>query len=294
MAKEKPSLIDLDLFGEADDHEAESEPGHERTRRANGLDGATWTRYSISVWSDIKKSPAELATGHPAMFPSMLVERLIDCFTAKDDQYVLDPFMGSGASLVAALNRGKVGVGFDISPDFVEVARNRLRQLGLFHAGRDPRIIHDDARNLVRYLEPDSMDLCVTSPPYWDILSQKRTADYKPIRDYGEAVKDLAKISDYEVFLSELAGVFSTVLTVLKPGKYCVVNVMDLRKKSRFYPFHSDLAARLEQAGWIFDDTIIWDRRQEYNNLRPLGFPSVFRINKVHEYLLIFKKPPAR
>jgi DNA modification methylase len=261
------------------------------TRRANQLDGATWTRHSISIWSDIRKSPAELAAGHPAMFPAMLVERLIDCFTAKEDQYVVDPFLGSGATLLAARNRGKVGVGFEIAPDFVALAQNRLRQLGLFHSGCDPRIIQDDARNMLRYLAPDSMDLCITSPPYWDILSQKRTADYKPVRDYGETVKDLAKIRDYEEFLRELAGVFHVVRTVLRPGKYCIVNVMDLRKKSRFYPFHSDLAARLEQGGWILDDLIIWDRRQEYNNLRPLGFPAVFRINKVHEYLLIFQKP---
>ena len=66
---------------------------------------------------------------------------------------------------------------------------------------------------------------------------------------------------------------------------------MDLRKKSRFFPFHADLAARMQQIGFLWDDTIIWNRGQEYNNLRPLGYPSVFRINKVHEFVLIFQKP---
>ena len=66
---------------------------------------------------------------------------------------------------------------------------------------------------------------------------------------------------------------------------------MDLRKKERFFPLHSDLARKMEESGWIYDDIIIWDRRQEYNNLRPLGYPFVFRINKIHEYLLLFKKP---
>jgi hypothetical protein len=73
------------------------------------------------------------------------------------------------------------------------------------------------------------------------------------------------------------------------------VNVMDLRKQSQFYPLHSDLAARLSEAGrerrFIYDDLIVWDRRADYNNLRPLGYPAVFRINKVHEFLLIFRKP---
>lgn len=66
---------------------------------------------------------------------------------------------------------------------------------------------------------------------------------------------------------------------------------MDLRKKDRFYPFHADLSARLVETGFILDDTIIWDRGHEYNNLRPLGYPSVFRVNKVHEFILIFRRP---
>ena len=42
--------------------------------------------------------------------------------------------------------------------------------------------------------------------------------------------------------------------------------------------------------GFNFDDTIIWNRAQEYNNLRPLGYPSVFRVNKVHEFYFDFPK----
>ena len=65
---------------------------------------------------------------------------------------------------------------------------------------------------------------------------------------------------------------------------------MDIRKKSDFYPLHSDLATELKKHGYIFDDIIIWDRQQDYNNMRPLGYPYKFRINKVHEYILIFIK----
>ena len=131
----------------------------------------------------------------------------------------------------------------------------------------------------------------VTSPPYWDILLRKRSADYKKIRNYGDSSEDLGRISEYGEFLDALGVVFSNVLAVLKPGCYCCVAVMDLRKGSRFFPLHADLATRMQEVGFLFDDIIIWDRRHDYNNLRPLGHPSVFRINKVHEYILIFQKP---
>ncbi len=279
-----------------DDHQEESsqpEPAVSGGRRANGLDGATWTRHSISVWSDIRKTPDEVRWKHPAMFPSALVERLIDCFTTPDDEYILDPFMGSGSTIMAADRRQKTGIGLEISGRYIELTRKRLAQSRLFGVQKDHQLIRDDARNVLSHVAANSIDLCVTSPPYWDILSQKRTADYKAIRDYDKAGNDLSKVPDYEEFLDILTRIFSLVMQVLKPGKYCVVNVMDLRKKDVFYPFHADLARKLCASGWIYDDVIIWDRRSEYNNLRPLGYPFVFRINKIHEYLLIFKKPAS-
>jgi len=251
--------------------------------RANNLAGREWTRFSISVWNDIRWTPEEQRLRHPAMFPSLLAERLISCFMRPSDRSVLDPFMGSGSTLVAARNQQKAGIGFEVYPHFVRLARQR--------AGPEAAIHRCDARRLAAHLEPDSIDFCFTSPPYWDILRQKRTADYRQTRHYGDAADDLGALSDYGVFLAELSKVFASVYHVLRPRSYCVVNVMDLRKKDRFYALHSDLTLRLQGIGFLLDDMIVWDRRQDYNNLRPLGYPCVFRVNKVHEYLLIFQKP---
>ncbi len=262
-------------------------------KRANDLDGATWTRYSISIWSDIRKTQEEIELNHPAIFPSQLVERLIETFTRRTEQIILDPFCGSGSTIVTASRMGRTGVGFEINPEYVALAQRRLGVRGLWQgqAEQESVIYPHDARRMLDYLEPESVDMVITSPPYWDILSQKRTADGKIIRDYGDAEEDLAKIKDYHKFLDALAGVFTPVYKVLRPGKYCIVVVMDLRKKSTFCPFHVDIAGMMKVVGFIYDDLIIWDRRHEYNNLRPLGYPAVFRVNKVHEFILIFQKP---
>jgi len=263
-------------------------------KRANNLDGATWTRYSISIWSDIKKTKEEIELRHPAIFPSVLVKRLIQCFSTEEDKVVLDPFAGIGSTLIAAQALGKTGIGIEISPEFAEKAKNRPVSRDLIGAAMTlgQRIIHvGDARKLLQFVQPNSIDLVITSPPYWDILLQERTADYKEIRHYGDEIDDLGKIQDYRRFLSALQYVFSGVLEALRPGKYCIVIVMDLRKKNKLYAFHSDVAAFMQEMGFVFDDIIIWDRRHEYNNMRPLGYPSKFRINKAHEYILIFQKP---
>lgn len=260
------------------------------SKRANELDGSEWTRLSISVWRDIRKTPEEAKYRHPAMFPTMLTTRLIRCFAASTDKRVLDPFMGSGSTLVSALSMGKQGIGFEINHTYVKLAESRLAQKPLIGDTLPPLVYHESAMQIEQILEPESVHLCITSPPYWDILSQKRTADYREIRNYSDTDGDLSKIGNYEGFLDGLAQVFRGVYGVLAKGKYCIVNVMDLRKKDRFYPFHADLSTRMQEIGFIWDDVIIWDRRDEYNNLRSLGYPYVFRINKIHEYLLIFKK----
>ena len=78
---------------------------------------------TIDVW-DIPPASAK-RVGHPAPFPVDLPARLIDLFTWEED-IVLDPFMGSGSTLVAAKQSGRRFVGFDTDPEYVNLARSRL------------------------------------------------------------------------------------------------------------------------------------------------------------------------
>ena len=298
-------------------------------KRCNQLDGKTWTRYSISVWSDLRKETAEIKLKHPASFPLEMARRCIEIFTAGDGELVLDPFAGSGTTLMAAWELGRWGIGLELYPEYVELFNRRFQQeaaapaqetrppggkrgTGLAEVPREknreknlfdqpvggsicqkPRMILDDARNMQLYLQPGEVDLVLTSPPYWDIMQSRRSADRKEPRPYGESAQDLGRLEGYRVYLQQLCQIFKQVYRVLKNGGYCLVVVMDLRKRNRFYPLHLDLTYHLERLGFALDDIIIWDRRHEYNRLRPLGYPAVFRVNKVHEYLLIFKKEPT-
>jgi len=267
--------------------------------KANSLSGSEWLRHSISVWDDIRKTPEEARLAHPALFPAMLVDRLLQCFIMESDRIVLDPFAGSGSALLAACGRGLNAIGLDVSPDYIDLARRRLAEQG-YREGElvDGRLAASgfglaqaDACELGRYLAPESIDFCATSPPYWNILRQRRTADGRERRHYGEEKANLGIIDAYDDFVAALRHVFAGVWTVLRPGGYCCTVVMDLRKGPRFYPLHQDLAELMQELGFIYDDLIIWDRRAEYNNLRPLGYPYRFRINKVHEFILVFVKP---
>lgn len=258
-------------------------------KRANNLDGKTWLKNSISIWSDVRKSKEERRLKHPAIFPTQLVTRLLDSFTNDDDKVVLDPFCGSGSTVIAADRLGKTGVGIELSEKFVLLARNRLSQRPIWSNG-ESKVYQANANQLLDYVASNSVDVVVTSPPYWDILIRKRTADNKEISHYEGGVGDLGQIANYKSFIKALREVFECVYKTLKDGKYCIVVVGDVRKDKRFYSLHSDVSTMMQEIGFIYDDLIIWDRRRDYNNMRPLGYPSVFRVNKVHEFILIFKR----
>lgn len=252
-------------------------------KKCNDLTGKEWLQNSFSIWRDLSKTPEEKAFKHPASYPVSLCEKLIRTF-AKNNCNVLDPFNGIGSTMAACHNLNCYGTGIDLSGEFCEIARSRVKD------DKKISIIEGDSFCELDKLAANSFDLCLTSPPYWDILNMKRSADMKESVNYSDKDNDMGNIPNYDDFIRLLGDLFEKVNHCLKVGGYCLVNVMDIRKKNKFYPLHSDLATELQRRGYIFDDIIIWDRQGDYNNMRPLGYPCKFRINKVHEYILIFIK----
>ncbi|MBT7932499.1 MAG: DNA methyltransferase [Gammaproteobacteria bacterium] len=261
----------------------------------NNLTGSEWLKKSFSIWSNIKKDTLEKKLNHPALFPSMLADELIKIYTKSRSEKVLDPFMGAGSTIIGAMKNNIQGIGIDLNEEYCDKAKRRVEdyQQDIFFDKKkfkEPKIINDDSKNILDHVKNNSIDLVITSPPYWDILNRKRTADQKEIRKYSDSKKDLGNIEIYEEFLEELKIIFSDVYKVLKMNKRCISIVMDIRKKDKFYPFHEDQSRIMREIGFELEEYVIWDRQSEYNNCRPLGYPYVYRFNKVHEYVCIYWK----
>ena len=80
------------------------------------------------VWiiPNVKSNHVE-KTEHPCQFPVELIERLVLSMTNEDD-WVLDPFLGTGTSIVAAIRHGRKGVGAETEGRYVELARDRVER----------------------------------------------------------------------------------------------------------------------------------------------------------------------
>lgn len=83
-----------------------------------------WTK---SIWRMGTESAKKV--NHPAPFPEELPHRLINLYSFKND-IVLDPFMGSGTTAVAALKNNRRFVGYDISEEYVKIAQKRIENVG--------------------------------------------------------------------------------------------------------------------------------------------------------------------
>lgn len=78
------------------------------------------------VIPNVKSNHVE-KTKHPCQFPVELIERLVLSLTNEAD-WVLDPFLGTGTTIIAAIRHGRRGIGAETVPEYVELARQRIQQ----------------------------------------------------------------------------------------------------------------------------------------------------------------------
>jgi site-specific DNA-methyltransferase (adenine-specific) len=99
----------------------------ERERRGLPFENTVSSEEFMSATLDVWQVPSESArrVGHPAPFPVELPRRLIDLYTYRGDA-VLDPFLGSGSTALAAIRTGRHYVGYDTDPEYVTLAERRI------------------------------------------------------------------------------------------------------------------------------------------------------------------------
>lgn len=95
-----------------------------KTRLLSAIPAEKHSIWFRQIWEDIK---GESTRSHPAPFPEELADRLIRMFSFANDT-VLDPFVGTGTTMVAAARAGRNSIGIEIDPSYLEHARERLNK----------------------------------------------------------------------------------------------------------------------------------------------------------------------
>jgi DNA modification methylase len=296
-----PKAIEKVAVEAEEDVDAEKLPATVDPRnQLNDLTAREWIPETVSVWNQrglgAGHPDAQIERQHPAPFSFTDVGRLIRFFTKKGHT-VLDPFVGVGSTLKACAIDERHGIGIELNPDFAELTRQRLATevRDMFSTLDGQRILEGDARDHLPTIATESVDLVVTSPPYWSILKKQ---DHKVrqerlekglAKDYGTDTRDLANIESYDDFLRELTVILGECGRVLKRGRYMAIIVSDFRDKSKYIMFHADLARALEVHGLEMRGLKVLYQR--HKKVFPYGYPYAYVPNIHNQYILILQKP---
>ena len=258
-----------------------------------------WIKCQLGVWQffyerrDIRDKKV-----HPAAFPISLARKVIELFTHQGE-LVLDPFVGSGTTLVAAQDASRNAVGFDLQENYIKLSGQRLANERLFGNFRQIGV-QDDARNIRKYLDDETVSLIFTSPPYANLLNRvrknKSRRDRKneqlgQVEQYSQDPRDLGILS-LEDYSMAMGDIFENLLPLLKPKAHCVINVPDMWWENQRITIHVSLINELRKRGYELRNIIIWDRTNIVNKIGIFGWPSNYiTMGVTYEYLLDFWKP---
>ncbi len=282
--------------------------GHTRTcncgpTHINCMTPREWLKSQLGVWQftyerrDIRDKQV-----HPATFPISLSKKVIQVFS-HEGELVLDPFVGSGTTLIAANDVGRNAVGFDLQERYIQLCESRLSdQPRLFNGARQVAV-QDDARNIAIYLQPQSVSLIWTSPPYANLLNRARKNKSRRFRDneqlgkveqYSQNPRDLGTMP-LDEYKKAMGDIFGALLPLLKVKGHCVINVPDMWWENKRITIHLSLIDELRTRGYELRNIIIWDRTNIVNRIGIFGWPSNYiTMGVTFEYLLDFWRPPDR
>lgn len=257
----------------------------------NHLQGKRWIKFTKS-WFVLNPAPRKNKVLHPASFPESLAAKFIEFFTKKD-QWILDPFSGSGSTQVAARSLERNSIGIELYAEYVTLARQRLEEIS--DSKSKAILIQADSRHLKDVFIENGlpkMDFCFSSPPYWNQLKRNSERQRKRLKKgmktaYGNDQKDLALIDDYNYFLHQLEIVFDNVYEVMVEGAYLVVVTNNIYAQGRLWPLAFDTFSLLSKK-WTPKDEKIWC--QDNKKLFPFGMFHSYVGNRSHHYCLIFRK----
>lgn len=273
---------------------------YDTRNKLNEKTGKEWTYFTNSVMITAYPPIAGKETGfnirkiHPSPKPPQLMRDLILFFT-KRNQWILDPMVGVGGTLLGSTlcDPSRNAIGIDLNPIYKEAYEKTCDLID----AKKQRFIVDDARNMLSHDEigEREFDLILTDPPYSDMMNKKKNGQKKKLYGKNDTTpftndkRDLGNLT-YKKFLKELKTIIEISLNQLKNKGYLVMFCKDLQPtEDNAFLIHADIIKSLSKIPELrYRGMRIW--HEQAIDLYPFGYPYAFVMNQMHQYILIFRK----
>lgn len=275
-----------------------TEGKYDKRNKLNDLTGKEWLKLTKSFWISEKCKDDKFAYKHPAPYLIKDTQKLISLFT-KSGMKVLDPFIGSGTTIVAATNINRYGIGIDLSEEYINLSKERFLSKAIsdemyeLHLGNSLQILDN--------FDSDYFDYIVTSPPYHNILKNTasgirsdnsskgyRNGTRQGVEFYSNKSEDLGNQETFDDFMQLLSNIMKKCYKKLKNGKYCSIIISDFTVNKKEVCVQSHVVEMMEKIGFEFVGTIAL--LQDNKPLYPFGYPFAYKINHHHQNIINFRK----
>lgn len=262
-----------------------------KTNKINDLNLNQWKTYdniiTDSLWILHKRDNSGAHNGgYWGNFIPQIPNQFLQRYTKKNE-WVLDPFLGSGTTLIECKRLGRNGIGIELLPDVIELANNNISsEYNKFNIQTE--IINADStkldfNNILNKLNINHVQFLILHPPYWDIIK------------FSENSNDLSNAKSITDFLILLGNVIDNTYDILENNRYMALIIGDKYSNGEWIPLGFYSMNEVLKRNYIlksiivknFEDTKGKMKQKELWRYRALagGF-YVFK----HEYIFLFQK----